>query len=63
MKSELLQLRLQQAEKAAFQKAADLAGVALSAWVRERLRAACRRELMDAGQQVPFIQERMERDG
>jgi hypothetical protein len=54
MKSDLLQLRLLPAEKEAFRKAADLAGIALSAWVRERLRGAARRELTDAGEQVPF---------
>lgn len=56
MKTDLLQLRLLPSEKEAFQKAADLAGVALSAWVRERLRSAARRELIEAGQQVPFLQ-------
>jgi hypothetical protein len=58
MKTNLLQLRLLAAEKEAFRKAADLAGVALSAWVRERLRSAARRELSEAGQQVPFLQGR-----
>ena len=58
MKSDLLQLRLKPAEKEAFQMAADLAGVALSAWVRERLRSAARRELVEAGKQVPFLQEK-----
>lgn len=58
MKSDLLQLRLKSTEKEAFQLAADLAGVALSAWVRERLRAAARRELVEAGKQVPFLQEK-----
>jgi hypothetical protein len=55
MKTDLLQLRVLRAEKEAFQKAAELAGVALSAWVRERLRSAARRELTEAGQQVPFL--------
>ena len=55
MKTELLQLRLQTAKKS-FQKAADIAGIALSAWVRERLRSAARRELTDTGEQVPFYQ-------
>ena len=58
MKSDLLQFRLTSAEKEAFQMAADLAGVALSAWVRERLRSAARRELVEAGKQVPFLQEK-----
>ena len=57
MKNELLQLRLKPSEKETFQMAADLAGVALSAWVRERLRNIARRELVEAGKQVPFLQE------
>ena len=54
MKTQLLQLRLLPEEKEGFQKAADLAGVALSAWVRERLRSVARRELTECGEQVPF---------
>ena len=56
MKTELMQLRLQPEEKLAFQEAADLAGIALSAWVRERLRRAARIELKDANKPVPFLQ-------
>jgi hypothetical protein len=57
MKTEILKTRSTSAEKQSFQEAADLAGIALSAWVRERLRRAARIELSDAGQQVPFLQE------
>lgn len=60
MKTDLLQLRLTPEEKEGFQRAADLAGVALSAWVRERLRSAARRELTDAGEQVPFFKRASE---
>ena len=56
MKTELLQIRLLPEEKAAFQQAADLAGIPLSAWVRERLRRAARIELIDANRAVPFLQ-------
>jgi uncharacterized protein (DUF1778 family) len=63
MKNDLLQLRLRPSEKEAFQLAANLAGVALSAWVRERLRGSARRELVEAGKQVPFLQERTEQNG
>jgi hypothetical protein len=55
-KSQVLQLRLSDAEKLSFQIAADLAGIPLSAWVRERLRLASIRELESAGQKVPFVQ-------
>lgn len=55
-KTEWMQIRLTETEKAGFQSAADLAGIALSAWVRERLRLAAIRDLEDAGRRVPFIE-------
>ncbi len=55
MKSESLRIRLGPEEKRAFQEAADLAGMALSVWIRERLRKAARIELDEAGQQIPFL--------
>ncbi len=58
MKSDLLQLRLQPAEKAAFQEAAELSSIPLSAWVRERLRRVAVRELEDASRPIPFLQPR-----
>jgi hypothetical protein len=42
-------------ERKAFNDAAKLSGLALSAWVRERLRIVARRELEKAGEPVPFI--------
>ena len=56
-KAELLQLRLTGAEKQGFAEAADIAGLALSAWVRERLRRAARQELEDARRDIPFLSE------
>ena len=56
MKTMTLQIRLQSQEKQAFEKAARLSGIALSAWVRERLRTAAIRELEGAGSDVPFIE-------
>lgn len=58
MKTELMQLRLQPDEKLAFQEAADLAGIPLSAWVRERLRWAATRELEQASRPIPFLKRR-----
>jgi hypothetical protein len=55
-KSEVIQIRLEPEEKRAFQEAAHLAGIALSAWIRERLRSVAIRELEGAGYSVPFIQ-------
>lgn len=55
IKKSTIQIRLSDPEKAGFEQAADLAGVPLSMWVRERLRLAAIRELEDAGRRAPFI--------
>ena len=54
-KEDFLKLRVQDEEKRAFQAAATLAGLSLSAWARERLRRAARIDLEGAGQQIPFM--------
>jgi hypothetical protein len=54
-KQELLQVRVDSAEKEAFAIAADLAGIAMSAWVRERLRQTAARELEAASHPIPFL--------
>jgi hypothetical protein len=55
-KAQILQIRLTDPEKLGFQAAADLAGIPLSSWVRERLRLAAIRDLESAGQKIPFVQ-------
>lgn len=55
-RDQVLQIRLTDAEKQGFQAAADLAGIPLSSWVRERLRLAAIRDLESAGQKIPFIE-------
>jgi uncharacterized protein (DUF1778 family) len=60
MKTESVEVRMQPEEKTAFREAADLAGIPLSAWIRERLRRAARIELEDAGRQVPFVKRRQD---
>jgi uncharacterized protein (DUF1778 family) len=54
-KADYLDIRLETNEKRAFKDAADLAGLALSAWVRERLRRAARDELQEARRPVAFL--------
>jgi hypothetical protein len=54
-KEEYMELRLDASEKRAFWDAANLSGMALSVWVRERLRRAARKELEDAEQPVAFL--------
>jgi uncharacterized protein (DUF1778 family) len=58
MKTESVELRVQADEKEAFKRAAELCGIPLSAWIRERLRRAARLELEEAREQIPFIQSR-----
>ena len=55
MKSESMLIRAETGEKEAFRKAAEIAGIPVSAWVRERLRRAARIELVDAGERVAFL--------
>jgi hypothetical protein len=57
MKTENILVRAQPDEKLAFQQAADLAGISLSAWIRERLRLAAIRELEGAGRAIPFVSQ------
>ena len=57
-KSESLRIRLGPEEKQAFQEAADLSGMALSVWIRERLRKSARIELEDAGQHIAFLRHK-----
>lgn len=54
-KSEYLDIRLASSEKLGFVEAAQIAGVPLATWVRERLRMAAIRELESAGRRAPFI--------
>jgi len=53
--TETYKFRLSRDERDAFTQAADLAGIPLSSWVRERLRLAAIRDLEAAGRSVPFI--------
>ena len=59
-KSESLKLRLEPEEKEAFQEAAEIAGLPLSAWIRERLRRSARVELQDAGRKIAFFRKETE---
>jgi hypothetical protein len=61
-KSDYLEVRLGPAEKQAFKNAAHVAGLALSASAWERLRQVARRELIEAGCLVPFLQQEAQHD-
>jgi hypothetical protein len=55
-KDHVLQIRVTEAEKAGFQASAEVAGIPLSSWVRERLRQAAIRDLATTGQRAPFVE-------
>lgn len=57
MKTDSIEIRVQADEKTAFKQAADLAGIPMSAWIRERLRRAAVKELEDASMPIPFLQK------
>ena len=58
MKKKQVLLRLSDDEKQSFELCAEISGITLSAWMRERLRLAAIRELENVGQQIPFIKPR-----
>jgi hypothetical protein len=49
-------VRVDTAEKQAFRDAADIAGIPLSVWIRERLRRIAVRELQDASAPIAFLE-------
>lgn len=55
VRDDKLLVRVEVNEKTAFQDAADLAGVSLSSWVRERLRRMAIKELKEAARPVAFL--------
>lgn len=55
MKTEMLKVRVDLLEKQAFEQAAEIAGLRVAVWIRERLRVNAIRELENAGRSVPFI--------
>lgn len=57
LKTDNMLVRLQPAEKEAFQNAADLVGLPLSNWVRMRLRRAAMRELEAASMPIAFLKD------
>jgi predicted HicB family RNase H-like nuclease len=56
IKEEYMELRLFAVEKEAFNRAAQAAGLSLSAWVRERLRRIAKKELEEMNLPVAFLE-------
>jgi uncharacterized protein (DUF1778 family) len=55
VKADYIEVRCEGAEKQAFRAAAELAGMTLSGWVRDRLRRISRKELEDMDMKVAFL--------
>jgi len=55
VKSRPVQFRFTPREKAAFKRAADVAGMTMSEWVRQRLRNAATHELEKHGEVAAFL--------
>lgn len=53
-KGRYIQVRATDAERETFGMAADLEGLTMSAWIRNRLRAAAKSELAAAGEKAPI---------
>jgi len=51
----VIQIRITEEEKESFLMAASIAGVSQSAWIRERLRMACIKDIESTGNKVPFL--------
>lgn len=54
-KTEYLEVRIEPDEKEGFKEAAEIEGIALSAWVRQTLRKAARTVLEETDRPVPFL--------
>jgi len=56
VKGRYLQVRVADSEKKCFDTAADLAGLPLSSWVRNRLRSLATKELKEYGKTADFLE-------
>lgn len=52
-----LQVRISESDKESIELAAEICGISVSVWVRERLRKTARIELQSAGIKVPFLED------
>ena len=58
--SKYLAIRVEPAEKQAFEDAANIAGIPLSVWIRERLRYIAIKDLESVGHHIAFLQHNSE---
>jgi hypothetical protein len=50
-------IKLSETEKEGFKKAAEIAGIGLSAWARQKLRSAAIKDLQEVGEKIPFLEQ------
>lgn len=55
MKKTTIQVRVSEEEKTAFSESANISGIKLASWVRERLRLAATKDLAMAGKRPEFL--------
>ena len=55
VKTEYIEIRCETGEKQSFRDAADAAGMAMSQWIRDRLRKAARKELETLNKPVAYL--------
>ena len=55
MRDRVVQIRVTDQEKTAFEMAAEYEGTTATDWMRQRLRSAAIRDLQNAGQVAPFV--------
>jgi uncharacterized protein (DUF1778 family) len=54
-KDEQILIRVSLEEKQGLERAAEIAGIGLSAWARQRLRSAAIKEHQEAGEKIIFL--------
>jgi len=57
MKNTQILIKLSDTEKEGFKKAAEIAGIGLSAWARQKLRSAAIKDLQEVGEKIPFLNQ------
>ncbi len=57
MKDRKVIFKASEQEETAFKKAAELSGLTLSAWIRNKLRIEAKKELLEAGKEVDFLKD------
>ena len=55
-KDEQVLIKLSEAEKSGFKRAAEISGIGFSAWARQVMRTAAIKQLQDAGEKIIFLE-------